>query len=165
MNEVRTNTGSSGSGSDLSKVLAPERVCILPKMTKVEVLKALIESLAQTPQVKDAKALEQGIFHREQLMSTGIGLGIGVPHVRLPSVMNPVMAAALCHEPVEDYDSLDGQPVRLVFMIAAGQNQHSEHVRLLSFISSRLKNDRLREKLLTLTDKDQFYRAFITGEV
>ena len=162
MNEVRTNTGSSGSGSDLSKVLAPERVCILPKMTKVEVLKALyIEFRIKRVEM----ALEQGIFHREKLMSTGIGLGIGVPHVRLPSVMNPVMAAALCHEPVEDYDSLDGQPVRLVFMIAAGQNQHSEHVRLLSFISSRLKNDRLREKLLTLTDKDQFYRAFITGEV
>jgi PTS system nitrogen regulatory IIA component len=165
MSDMNAKSAFSGGVSDLSRVLAPERVFILPKMTKPQALKTLIESLAQTPEVKDAEALEQGIFHREELMSTGIGLGIGVPHVRLPSVKNPVMAAALCHEPIQDYDSLDGQPVRLLFMIAAGQNQHAEHIRLLSLISCRLKDNQLRAKLLALTDKDAFYHALIEGEV
>lgn len=165
MSDVNAKANSSGSVSDLANVLTPERVYILSKMAKIQALKTLIESLAHTSEVKDAKALEQGIFHREELMSTGIGLGIGVPHVRLTCVKNPVMAAALCREPIEDYDSLDGQPIRLLFMIAAGQHQHAEHIRLLSVISCRLKEDRLREKLLTLTDRDAFYHALIAGEV
>jgi PTS system nitrogen regulatory IIA component len=138
---------------------------MLSKATKIKALKALIECLVQTSQVQDPAALEQGIFHREELMSTGIGMGIGVPHVRLPSIKGPVMAAALCKEPIEDYDSLDGKPVQLIFMIAAGKDQHAEHIRLLSCISSRLKDDRLREALTHMTDSHAFYQALITGEV
>ena len=150
---------------NLSEVLSPGRVSVLPSMDKVKALKTMIDQLSETLQVHDPEALEEGIFHRETLMSTGIGLGIGVPHVRLSSVKSPVMAAALFQGPVLDYESLDGQDVRLVFMIAAGKDQHAEHLRLLSFISSRLRDQVLRESLLNAKDAEIFYHLLITGEM
>ena len=105
---------------NLSDVLSLDRVSVLPSMDKADALRTLVAQLSQTSQVQDHQALEEGIFHRESLMSTGIGMGIGVPHVRLPSVNNPVMAAALCQGAVLGYESLDGADVRLIFLIAAG---------------------------------------------
>ncbi len=94
-------------------------------------------------------------------MSTGIGMGIGVPHVRLDSVEAPVMAVGICRNPISDYESLDGEPVRLIFMIAAGKGQHAEHIRLLANITSRLKDGRLREALMKTTDAGAFYRMLV----
>ena len=150
---------------NLSDVLNVERVSVLPETHKAEALKTLAGQLSQTPQVQDHEELEQGIFHRESLMSTGIGMGIGVPHVRLSSVKSPVMAAALYQGPVQDYESLDGEDVRMIFMIAAGKDQHAEHLRLLSLISTRLREQGLREALLNASQAQEFYQMLITGEV
>ncbi len=149
---------------NLSDVLSLDRVSLIPSMDKAEALKTLVAQLSQTPQVQDHQALEEGIFHRESLMSTGIGMGIGVPHVRLPSVNNPVMAAALCHDAVLGYESLDGEDVRLIFMIAAGKDQHAEHLQLLSSISSKLRDQGFREALLDASNAEAFYHMLITGE-
>jgi len=149
---------SAGRSTELDAALAPERVLILTCRKKVEVLNALIDCLAQAPQIKDRRALAEGIFRREQLMSTGIGLGIAIPHVRLTTIEDVAVAACLCREPLLDYDSLDDQPVRLVFMIAAGQNQHELHLKLLASLSSRLKNETFRNSLLAAPDSETFYR-------
>ena len=144
--------------NQISTVLDPTRVLILKTSEKIDALKMLIDGLAAAPEVKDRQELEEGIFHREELMSTGIGLGIGVPHVRLSSIENPVMCAGLCRDPIMDYESLDGQPVQLIFMIAAGKDQHVEHLRLLAKISSKLKDDKLREALINAPDETTFYQ-------
>ena len=148
----------AGHSVELDAVLVPERVLILTCRKKLEVLNALIDCLAQAPEVKDRQALAEGIFRRERLMSTGIGLGIAIPHVRLDTVENVAVAACLCREPIIDYDSLDNQPVRLVFMIAAGQNQHEQHLKLLASLSSRLKDETFRNNLLAAPDSQTFYR-------
>ena len=103
--------------NQLSTVLDPTRVLILETSKKADALKTLVDCLAEVTEVKDRQELYKGIFHREELMSTGIGLGIGVPHVRLSSIENPVMCVGLCRNPITDYKSLDGQPVRLIFML------------------------------------------------
>ena len=144
--------------NQISTVLDPSRVLILETSKKIDALEALVNCLAAAPEVRDRQELYEGIFHREELMSTGIGLGIGVPHVRLDSIENPVMCAGLCRNPITDYESLDGQPVRLIFMIAAGKNQHAEHIRLLAKISSKLKDDKLREALINAPDETAFYQ-------
>jgi len=142
---------------ELSAILVPARVLILETSKKMDALKVLIDCLAAAPEVKDRQELYEGIFHREKLMSTGIGLGIGVPHVRLDSIENPVMCVGLCRNPITDYESLDGQPVRLIFMIAAGKDQHAEHLRLLAKISSKLKDDKLRKALINAPNETTFY--------
>ena len=84
-------------------------------------------------------------------MSTGIGLGVAIPHVRLASLNALVMAAAVVKHGIEDYVSIDGQPVRLIFMIAAGHHQHGEYLRLLSSLAHLVKGERMRQRLVDTT--------------
>lgn len=149
---------------DLVRVLTPERVLILESTTKKQSLQVMTECLGKASQIEDHNALVEGIFYREELMSTGIGMGIAVPHVRLASVTDPVMCAGICRHPLMDYESLDGVPVRLIFMIAAGQHQHAEHLRLLSSLSLRFKCEKLRNALMSAPDPLTFYQLLINPE-
>ncbi len=152
----------STPGVALGDVLPPNRVLVFESGRKQEVLDALIECLSAAPEIGDRAELAEAIYQRETLMSTGIGLGVAVPHCRLSSVRGPVMAAAVVRDPVPDYESLDGQPVRLVFMIAAGLDQHAEHLRLLAEISRRIKDPDVRDRLCRAPDGAAF-RRILTG--
>ena len=149
---------------ELARVLEPQRVLILDSKTKKDALLALADCLGSAAEVKDRDALIQAIFYREELMSTGIGMGIGVPHVRLASITRPVMSAGFCRNPLTDYQSLDGIPIHLIFMIAAGQNQHAEYLRLLSSLSLKLKNEELRNSLISAPDTQTFYQILTHQE-
>ncbi len=145
----------------LHSVITPERVLLLEAKHKVDALDGLIEVLATAPEVKDRDELAEAVYQREELMSTGIGHGIAVPHVRLPSVKNIVAAAGLCRRPLTDYESLDDDPVRLIFMVAAGSDQHQQYIKLLSAISGRVKDQDLRDALLKASDERQLFELFV----
>ena len=132
----------------IKDLLSPERVLLFDTSSKKEALTYLIDSLADTPEVKNKNKLNEEIFRREKLMSTGIGMGIGIPHVRLESVEDILMAVGISKSAIEDYESLDGKPVRMIFMVAAGKDQHTEHIKAIAAISSKLKDDHLRKSLL-----------------
>ncbi len=138
-------------------ILEPGRVLFLDSTSKEAALKSLIACLADSEAINDAKELEEGIFHREELMSTGIGFGIAVPHVRLVSVQSPVMSVGICRNTLRDYESMDDKPVNLIFMIAAGIHQHADYLGLLSNISSMVKDDSTRNSILQAADSEQVY--------
>lgn len=142
----------SVSGGAASQVLTAERVLMMKGGSKEDILKALVRRLTGSAAVRNEDALRRGMLEREKIMSTGIGFGIGVPHVRSDAVSELVMAVALCEEGIADYDSLDGEPVRIVCMLAARGDQHTEYLRMLASISSRLKDGAVREQLLGLKD-------------
>lgn len=129
-----------------------DEIVLLSGMNKAEVLDTLLEQLYRQPEILDPEALRKGIYHREELMSTGIGQGIAVPHVRLESIRKMVLAFGVSVTPIPDYVSLDDQPVHLVFMIAAGRNQHADHIRLLSSIAGVFKEKAHRERILAAPD-------------
>ena len=97
-------------------------------------------------------------------MSTGIGSGIGVPHVRIDSVKDLVMAVAVSKKPIEDYSSLDEAPVQIVCMLAAHADQHTKYIRALSCISSRLKDPLTREKIIACDDSTMIYNLLSDSE-
>lgn len=136
----------------LRDILAPEHVLVFDTSSKRQALQILIDAISTSPSVGRKDEIQEGIFHREELMSTGIGLGIGVPHVRLASVKRPVMAVGISLSPITDYESIDGDPVRLLFMILAGRHQHTEHIKILARISSLVKDDDFREALMHARD-------------
>jgi PTS system nitrogen regulatory IIA component len=115
---------------------------------KKDKLEALIGLVKNENLVEDAEALKKAVFSREELMSTGIGFGIGVPHVRIKDVKNIIIAIGINKNGIKDYDSLDGEPVRLVIMIIADENQHKEYLMLLSQIVKILKRNSIIGKLL-----------------
>ena len=81
-------------------------------------------------------------------MSTAIGRGIAIPHVRLSSVTDLVMSVGISKVDIIDFQTIDDTPVRLLFMIAAAYNQHAYYLQTLSFFSSKIKNQELRESLI-----------------
>jgi PTS system nitrogen regulatory IIA component len=97
-------------------------------------------------------------------MSTAIGRGIAIPHVRLSSVTDLVMAVGLCKHDIIDFHTIDDVPVRLLFMIAAAYNQHAYYLQTLSFFSTRLKNAELREGLLAAQTPMDAYKLLVSRE-
>jgi len=148
----------------LNNVLNREHVLVVEQSNKAEILNDLIAMLSETSSVRSKTDLSKGIFHREQLLSTGIGMGIGIPHVRLSSVKDVVVAAALVRSGVDDYESLDSEPVKLIFMIVARQDQHAEHLKLLSQLSNLLKNKEFRDKLTQCIDSKSFYKLLTESQ-
>ena len=129
-------------------ILSPDRIVFLNHSTKQDALVALANTLGTAPQIKNSQELTTEILKREELMSTAIGRGIAIPHVRLASVTDLVMAVGISRTDIIDFQAIDDTPVRLLFMIAAAYNQHSYYLQTLSFFSSRLKSQELRDKLL-----------------
>jgi len=151
-------------GVTSSATLTAERVVLMDVADKKTVLTRLVDLLAETPFVRNRDELLKGILAREELMSTGIGFGIGVPHVRIDSVTDLVMAVAVCKQPVADYSSLDGTPVQIVCMLAARPDQHTKYIRTLSSISSRLKDAATRERIIGSDDPAYIHRQLIASE-
>lgn len=136
----------------LSRIISPNRVVFLEDCGKENALKTLCAALATSPLVQKEDELSDAIFKREELMSTGIGFGIGVPHARLSSVSDVVMSLGIARVPIADYTSLDDVPVQVVCMVAAGSTQHPEYIRTLSVLSSRLKGETVRKALISAPD-------------
>lgn len=138
-------------------ILSPERIIFMNHQTKHDALLELSQNLATAPQIKDAKELEEAVFKREELMSTAIGMGLAIPHVRLSSVTDLVMSVGISKTDIIDYQSIDDIPVRLLFMIAASFNQHNYYLQTLSFFSAKLKKQDLRDALLNSSSSMEAY--------
>ncbi|MCR5699687.1 MAG: PTS sugar transporter subunit IIA [Treponemataceae bacterium] len=132
----------------IKNILSPDRIVFLTHSTKHDALVELSNNLATAPQIKNHEELSSEILKREELMSTAIGRGIAIPHVRLSSVTDLVMSVGICKSDIIDFATLDDTPVKLLFMIAASYNQHAYYLQTLSFISTKLKDKELREALL-----------------
>ncbi|MDR1177203.1 MAG: PTS sugar transporter subunit IIA [Spirochaetaceae bacterium] len=145
-------------------LLSPDRVIFLDFKAKRDALLALADNLSQAPQVKNRQELTQEVLKREELMSTAIGRGIAIPHVRLASVTDLVVSVGISRVDIQDFQALDDQPVRLLFMIAAAYSQHAYYLQALSFFSDRLKNAELRNALLAVSEPGAAY-TLLCGKI
>jgi PTS system nitrogen regulatory IIA component len=150
-------TGASTGAIQVESILVPSRILFLNYESKRDALVALSENLADAPQIKNRQELEVEILRREELMSTAIGRGIAIPHVRLASVTDLVVSVGISRTDIQDFQPLDDEPVRLLFMIAAAYNQHAYYLQTLSFFSARLKNKDLRTALLNAQTEAEAY--------
>ncbi len=145
----------------VKNILAPNRVIFISQTSRHDALVELANTLSSAPQVKLSDELVSEILKREELMSTAIGRGIAIPHVRLSSVTDLVMAVGVCKTPVIDFQPIDDMPVSLLFMIAAAYNQHSYYLQTLSYFSAKLKKKELRDSLLNAATTDEVYKLLI----
>ena len=161
----RLSSSSIGRMKDdvvqVKNILAPNRVIFISQTSRHDALVELATALSSAPQVKRSDELVSEILKREELMSTAIGRGIAIPHVRLSSVTDLVMAVGVCKTPVVDFQPIDDIPVSLLFMIAAAYNQHSYYLQTLSYFSAKLKKKELRDSLLNAATTDEVYKLLI----
>ena len=111
-----------------------------------EIFEQLVEDLEKAGKLEDADAALKAITEREGILSTGIGNGVAIPHGKTAAVDNLVAAFGRVKEGV-DFQSLDGKPVHLVFLLISPQKEAGLHVRALARISRMLKNIRFRSLL------------------
>ena len=161
----RLSSGSrpspSGTQIQVKNILSPDRIIFLNHSTKHDALVELANNLSTAPQVKNAQELSVEILKREELMSTAIGRGIAIPHVRLSSVTDLVMSVGISTHDIIDFQTIDDTPVKLLFMIAASYNQHAYYLQTLSFFSTKLKNKDLRDGLLSVATPIDAYNLLI----
>ena len=155
---------ATNTAIQIQNLISPDRVLVLNHAKKRDALVALTENLATAPQIKNRQELLSEILRREELMSTAIGRGIAIPHVRLSSVTDLVVSVGVSKCDIIDFQSLDDVPVRLLFMIASAYNQHAYYLQTLSFFSSRLKSQELRESLLAATSADAVYQVLVNQD-
>lgn len=152
----------AAGGVTSSATLTAERVIVVEQADKASILTRLVDLLAESPFVHNRDELLKGILAREELMSTGIGFGIGVPHVRIDSISDLVMAVAVCKTPIQNYSSLDSNPVQIVCMLAARADQHAKYIRTLSAVSNRLKDAETRKRIIESNDPAFIHAQLIT---
>jgi mannitol/fructose-specific phosphotransferase system IIA component (Ntr-type) len=130
----------------LENVIAPEHVVVLEADNKNDALRELARVVATAPEVGDGDALLEALVERERIMSTGIGLGIAIPHAKIPSVKDFVVGFGKARSGL-DFNSLDGKPVEFVVLIAGPNNQQERYLQLLARITLKLKDAAVRRDL------------------
>jgi PTS system nitrogen regulatory IIA component len=132
---------------------------IVPEMraaTKPNALQELAGALARLHPEIDQRRLTEVLLEREELGSTAIGEGIAIPHGKLPGVT--AVAAAFGRSPRGiDFDSLDGSPTRLFFLLVAPEDSAGVHLKALARISRLLKDKGFRERLVAGTTPEELY--------
>jgi nitrogen PTS system EIIA component len=162
---LSTNKMNAGFNTvQVQNILSPDRIIFLNYSTKRDTLLALANNLSTAPQIKNRQELASEILKREELMSTGIGRGIAIPHVRLSSVTDLVVSVGISQCDIIDFQTLDDIPVRLLFMIAAAYNQHAYYLQTLSYFSTKLKNKDLKTALLATKAPMEAYNLLISQE-
>ncbi|MGM0922358.1 MAG: PTS fructose transporter subunit IIABC [Bacillota bacterium] len=126
--------------------------------SKADVIDEIIESLDRAGKLKNKEEYKKAILAREEQSTTGIGEGIAIPHAKTSAVSVPAIAFGRSAEGI-DYESLDGQPAHLFFMIAASEGANNEHLQTLSRLSSFLMDPAFKKKLEEAASKAEVLAA------
>lgn len=146
------------------ELITVERITDLKSSKKDEVLEELIKLLATSPNVTDEKELRTKIFERERISSTGVGVGMAIPHVKIPSIKDFVVAVGR-HPKGIDFDSLDGKPTHLVVMIGCNNAQSGDFLRVLARLVTKLKEASIQQRVLEAESPKQVRDIFIEESI
>ncbi len=135
----------------LSDHVDPKRVLDLRSRTRDAALLELVESLADAPEVQEREKLLQALIEREQLVSTGIGLGVAVPHAKINAVTDFVVAYGRSQAGIA-WGAIDDRPVHHVVLIAGPPDRQHRYLQFLASVIAELKRPALREALSAAKD-------------
>lgn len=122
---------------------------------KKGVIEELVAPAARYAKIDPAE-LVKVLMEREKLGSTGIGGGIGIPHGKLKNLDALLLSFGLSRKGI-DFESMDGQPTHIFFLLITPENSTGLHLKLLAQISKILKNDPFKERLLNAADRDEIF--------
>ncbi len=130
---------------------------------KLEVINAMVDLVGASNKVIDREKVRHAIFEREKIMSTGVGNGFAIPHGKTDAVSDIAAAVAVTEKPI-DYQALDDQPVRLVFLLVGKDSLVGPHIKLLSRISRLMNKEEFRKKLLGCSSPQEVLATFKAEE-
>jgi PTS system nitrogen regulatory IIA component len=128
----------------------------LPAVDRPQLLRVFAERIAARGLTREAEELYRKLWEREELGSTAIGSGIAIPHCKLPSLKQGVVAIGIVPEGV-DFGAADGRPVRLFFLVISPSQSAAEHLQVLAAISRWVKAGHHVDQILQLRDPEAIY--------
>jgi mannitol/fructose-specific phosphotransferase system IIA component (Ntr-type) len=151
-------------GAKMNRLFQPELVKIVDGFeSKSDCLAYMTDLLAESGCLDLPERFLAAVKGREDIMSTGIGKGVAIPHARDLTVTCIKIAVCLVREPLE-FDSVDDLPVQLVFMIAVPQKAGKEYMKILRSLSEYLRNGENRNTLINATCERELYHDVLTIE-
>ncbi|HOF35008.1 MAG TPA: PTS sugar transporter subunit IIA [Spirochaetota bacterium] len=107
--------------------------------------------------------LVSALKEREEIMSTGIGCNIAIPHAKIPEVKDIAYAIGVSKKGI-DFDSMDGNPVHLVILVVAGEKQHKDYLSLLSNIMAFLKDPAIKDSVINAENPQQVFEILMSAQ-
>jgi len=130
---------------------------------KADLLGKMVDLACNSGKISNKQAVLQSVLERESIMSTGVGKGVALPHAKTNLIDVAVASIALLDKPI-DYDSLDGEPINICFLLLGVENNVGLHLRMLSKISRFLNNDVFRNKVLQCKTTEELLALFGEAE-
>ena len=144
-------------------MLTPDKVVVpLAARDKRGIIAELAERLVERSGGRLDEVL-RAIDERESVLSTGVGFGVAIPHARSSAVRELAIVGGVAAEPVP-YDSIDGEPVRLFFLIVGPESSAGLHVKILSRIARLVRRDGVRRSLVEARTPDEFHHVLLDAE-
>ncbi|MBN4066710.1 PTS sugar transporter subunit IIA [Simkania negevensis] len=143
----------------ITNYISPNLVIFFDVTTRDEAIKELIDLLDSNKKLVDKEAFYHAILAREKIVSTGIGMGVAIPHAKLPDFDDFFIAVGIQKEGI-NWDALDGAPVQIVFMIGGPDDKQTEYLQILSRLTTAIKDNERRKKLLELSSKEEITQHF-----
>lgn len=139
------------------------QICLLDDdLSKQDALERLIDAVAQSPFVSDREVFGQAVHDRESVMSTGIGGGIAIPHVRIKQVLEPTLGVAVSKQGL-DFGTLDNKPVHILVLFATPEGADKEYLGLLAQVMVALRNKDLYNTLMACESREGVHEALCEG--
>ena len=130
---------------------------------KTEALNQCIDLMAKSGKIADVETYRKGVFAREEEGTTGIGMGIAIPHCKSDAVTKAGLAAMVVKDGVE-FESLDGTPAKIIFLIAAPNTEDNVHLQVLSKLSVMLMDEQFTNSLINAGSVDEFLNIIDSAE-
>lgn len=130
---------------------------------KTEALNQCIDLMAKSGKIADVEKYRKGVFAREEEGTTGIGMGIAIPHCKSDAVIKAGLAAMVVKDGVE-FESLDGTPAKIIFLIAASNTEDNVHLQVLSKLSVMLMDEQFTNSLINAGSVDEFLNIIDSAE-
>ena len=143
-----------------------DEVNIIPELKakdKTGVLEELADTIVNHEPLLDKGALVKVLLERERLGSTGIGDGVAIPHGKFHGIRQPIISFGRSRKGL-DFESMDGEPAYLFFLLVAPENSASIHLKALAKIARILKNSNFRRVLLEAPTREELYQTIIQND-
>lgn len=131
--------------------------------SKADLLNRMVDLFEPKVSADQLERIRSAVLQREEIMSTGVGKGLAIPHGKAAGLEESYVSFALLKDPIH-FDSIDKEPVRIVFMLVGPESKNSIHIKLLSRISRLMNNDSFRNRLLECTSPSAVLAHFEAEE-
>jgi PTS system nitrogen regulatory IIA component len=135
-------------------------IAFLDVETRDKAIEKLVSLLDEEGVLPNTDVFRRAIFYREELVSTGIGMGVAIPHAKLKDLTDFFIVIGIQKKRGLDWNALDKAPVRLIFMIGGPDDRQTEYLQILSLLTSAIRDVDLRKKLLNAESQEEVLELF-----